>query len=66
MDDPFLPERAVPHEEVAENPWLLASFPPRGGHVGFVEKGSLRQPTFWAESEAIRYLADILKVPAPG
>lgn len=65
MDDPFLPERAVPHQEVAENPWLLASFPARGGHVGFVERGSLRQPTFWAESEAVRYLAEILRAPPP-
>jgi len=65
MDDPFLPTRAVPRRQVTENPWLLGSFPPRGGHVGFVENGSVRQPRFWAESEAVRYLATVLRGRPP-
>lgn len=63
MDDPFLPGHAVPHEAVDENPWLVASFSGRGGHVGFVGAGPPWRPIFWAETEAIRYLATILKAP---
>jgi len=64
MDDPFLPEHAVPREAVNENPWLAASFPRRGGHVGFVGGKPPWRPTFWAETEAIRYLTTILRAPS--
>ncbi len=61
IDDPFLPRDAVPHAEAAESPWLRASFQPRGGHVGFVEDGAPWRPTFWAETEAVRYLSTLLR-----
>jgi predicted alpha/beta-fold hydrolase len=59
LDDPFLTASAVPFQAVAENPWLLGAFTERGGHVGFVEeRGSGTK--FWAEGEAVRYLARLL------
>ena len=56
LDDPFVDERALPHEAIAANPLLHAAFTPRGGHVGFIA-GSPRKPWFWAEREAARFLA---------
>ncbi len=64
MDDPFLPPKAMPQREVAANPWLLASFPARGGHVGFVERAPPWSPSFWVEAEAVRYLETILREPS--
>ena len=63
LDDPFLPARSVPREAVDLNPWLMGSFSPSGGHVGFVERGVPWQPTFWAETEAVRYLGAVLGLP---
>ena len=60
FDDPFLPERAVPVQAAEENPWLIGTFPRRGGHVGFVD-GTGMPPRFWAEEEAVRYLAAVLR-----
>lgn len=59
-DDPFQPPECVPDETVRENPYLLAGFPSRGGHVGFLERSLPTRPAFWGESEAARYLARIL------
>lgn len=56
LDDPFLPASTVPVEAIERNPWLVSGITPRGGHVGFLG-GSLRQPHFWAEREAARFLA---------
>ena len=63
-DDPFLPPRSAPRDAVRENPWLLAGFPRRGGHVGFVEGPGPWAPRFWAEAEAARYLAH--RLPGSG
>jgi len=60
-DDPFLPPGSLPVEEVEENPWLLGGFTPSGGHVGFVSGASPWRPRFWAEEEAARYLATVLR-----
>jgi len=67
-DDPFLSPAALPHGAVAANPAITAVFTERGGHVGFVG-GMPWRPTFWAETEAARYLSLALRgadVPAAG
>ena len=56
LDDPFVDERAIPHEAIEGNPHLRSAFVPRGGHVGFIT-GSPRAQRFWAEREAARFLA---------
>lgn len=63
-DDPFLPPSSIPHTAVAANPWLFAGFSDQGGHVGFVEGRSPRTPSFWAEREAARYLAEVFGLEA--
>lgn len=55
-DDPFVDERAIPHDDIAANPCLYTAFTPRGGHVGFIG-GTPRRPRFWAEAQAARFLA---------
>jgi predicted alpha/beta-fold hydrolase len=59
-DDPFLPETAIPRAAVEASPWLTGVFPARGGHVGFVS-GPPWAPRFWAEREAVRFLAGYLR-----
>jgi uncharacterized protein len=59
-DDPFLPSEFLPRKLVADNPFLLPTFTQAGGHVGFVEGEVPWRPTFWAESEAARYLQKLL------
>jgi predicted alpha/beta-fold hydrolase len=56
LDDPFVDERAIPHQVIDANPHLHTAFVPRGGHVGFIE-GPPHAPRFWAEREAARFLA---------
>ena len=60
-DDPFLPPTCIPRPAVRANPHLLAAFTARGGHVGFVSGNSPLRPTFWAEREASRFLAEHLR-----
>jgi predicted alpha/beta-fold hydrolase len=56
-DDPLVPPSALPSPElVASNPALSAHFTERGGHVGFVA-GSVLRPSFWAEEQAVAFLA---------
>jgi predicted alpha/beta-fold hydrolase len=55
-DDPFLPPHALPREAIARNPYLVPVITSRGGHVGFIG-GPPWAPRFWAESEAVRFLA---------
>ena len=59
-NDPFLPPRAIPHEAVAQNPWITPAFARRGGHVGFVEGSFPGLPTFWADQEGARFLRTML------
>jgi uncharacterized protein len=54
-DDPMIPGASLPAVP-PDNPFLQVLRTPRGGHVGFLE-GSLRAPRFWAERQAVRYLA---------
>jgi predicted alpha/beta-fold hydrolase len=56
LDDPFLPREALPERAIRENPWIVAAFVERGGHVGFMS-GSVLSPRFWAEEEAARFLS---------
>jgi len=35
VNDPFVPQVALPEAEIAESPWLEAAFVPEGGHAGF-------------------------------
>lgn len=55
-DDPFLPADAVPRDAIRTNPSLETHIGATGGHVGFVT-GPPWAPVFWAEREAVRYLA---------
>jgi predicted alpha/beta-fold hydrolase len=59
-DDPFVPESAIPRDAIRANPALTAVITPHGGHVGFVA-GQLGRPEFWAEAEAARFVAEMLK-----
>ncbi|MBV9773371.1 MAG: hydrolase [Gemmatimonadetes bacterium] len=59
VDDPFLPNGAIPHEAIRGNPFLAEGFTRGGGHVGFVH-GKPWAPEFWAEGEAARFLAEHL------
>ena len=58
-DDPFVPPSAIPRAAIAANPWLTAAITKDGGHVGFIGGTPLR-PTFWAETEAARFLSEQL------
>lgn len=62
LDDPFVDERAIPHEVIAANPALHTAFTPHGGHVGFIA-GPPWRPRFWAEREAARFLAAHASAP---
>jgi len=59
-DDPFLPTAAIPRAEVARNRRLQLLLHPRGGHVGFLE-GSPWSPRFWADEQAVAFLAARLR-----
>lgn len=57
LDDPFVDEAGIPHAAIRGNPHLHTAFTARGGHVGFIEGSPLR-PRYWAEAEAVRFLAE--------
>ncbi len=66
LDDPFVPDSAVPSEAtIASNGCLRSAVAARGGHVGFVA-GSPWAPMFWAERRAARFLAEQLCAGDPG
>ena len=58
-DDPFLPAHAIPRAEASNNPIIQLVMHPVGGHVGFLE-GTPTKPSFWAEVEGARFLAEHL------
>ncbi|MEJ2343037.1 MAG: alpha/beta fold hydrolase [Gemmatimonadales bacterium] len=60
-DDPFHPVSAEETGTVRDNPWLQAGFVERGGHVGFVGGPTPLLPFFWAEAEAVRFVATYLR-----
>jgi predicted alpha/beta-fold hydrolase len=57
-DDPFIPASALPIAQVERSPWLHAEFTDRGGHTGFVAGANPLRPRYWAERQAIEFLAD--------
>jgi predicted alpha/beta-fold hydrolase len=59
-DDPFLPPPSIPANRAAGNPALQLVLHDRGGHVGFLE-GPPWKPTFWADEEGARFLAERLR-----
>jgi len=60
VDDPFLPAESIPRRAADQNPSLHLALQARGGHVGFLE-GPPWQPSFWADEEASRFLAEQLE-----
>ena len=56
MDDPFLPQAAIPRTEVEGNPRVDLLLQPKGGHVGFLQ-GPLWRPRFWADEKTADFLA---------
>jgi predicted alpha/beta-fold hydrolase len=60
LDDPFLPEDALPMEAMEANPWLTPVLTRKGGHVGFLE-GPPWRPRFWGDEETARFLAERLQ-----
>lgn len=64
-DDPFIPESALPHEEVERSPWLHAEFTDRGGHAGFVAGAFPWRPVYWAERRAVEFLASFVSSIRP-
>ena len=57
-DDPLCGPATLPRRLAAENPFLQDCFVPRGGHVGFIGGSSPSSPRFWAEGEAVRFIAE--------
>lgn len=56
-DDPLVPGRVLPRELVAASPHLVAQFPARGGHCGFVGGNVPGWPQRWAEAQVQRFFA---------
>ena len=59
-DDPFVPAGAIPRQALRTNPCFTPAITPHGGHVGFIT-GPPWRPRFWAEAEAARFIAEMLK-----
>jgi predicted alpha/beta-fold hydrolase len=59
-DDPMIPATSLPAPGAGEGP-LTVLRTRRGGHVGFLG-GSAFAPSFWAESQAVRFL--LAQLPA--
>ena len=60
-DDPIASPGAIPDEQVAANPDLVAAFAPGGGHVGFVEGPAPWRASIHADGEAVRFLVHHLQ-----
>ncbi len=58
-DDPMIPAASLPAPDGASG-GLTVVRTPRGGHVGFLS-GQLWAPRFWAERQALRFLAGELR-----
>lgn len=59
-DDPFHPEESYPYDLVESSPYLFGEFPPRGGHVGFIE-GVPWRTRHWAEEAVEAHFAWLLE-----
>lgn len=56
-DDPFLPGECFPWPEAENNPHLNLEAPLHGGHVGFIDGGTLSGGGTWSERRAVEFLA---------
>lgn len=56
-DDPMIPAETLP--AILSNPLVQLLRTRRGGHVGFLA-GSLIRPRFWAEAQAVEFLAALI------
>ncbi|MDT8436895.1 MAG: alpha/beta fold hydrolase, partial [Gemmatimonadota bacterium] len=64
-DDPFVPASTLARASAVDNPWLLWSIPPHGGHLGFLGRERRSPGGLWAEASAVRFLADRLGAAVP-
>jgi uncharacterized protein len=60
-DDPFFDAHNIPHDLIAQNPYLYPAFPDYGGHVGFIEGTTPRNYGNWAQRQAMRFFERILQ-----
>jgi uncharacterized protein len=58
LDDPFVPPEALPDPRRLP-PEVIAEFPARGGHSGFIDGAPWRLGS-WAERRAVAFLATVL------
>ncbi len=63
-DDPFHPTVSELEAAVSANRALTSGFVDQGGHVGFVEGPHPMAPRFWAEAEAVRFVAHHVRAAA--
>ena len=59
-NDPFLPVDRVPVAAAQNNPNVVFSLTPSGGHVGFVARSTPWNPVFWCEHEVARFMGAML------
>lgn len=64
-DDPLIPKETLPVAAMRKNPCIQSLQTAHGGHVGFVSGTRLR-PTYWAEHQAVAFLAHIDAARASG
>jgi len=55
QDDPFLTSECFPTELAKSHPHLFLEAPTKGGHVGFVGRGSHRK-RYWAEQRVVDFI----------
>ena len=55
-NDPFLSESCLPYSIAREHQFLYLETPSNGGHVGFIDRYSLRKT--WMEGRVSRFLSD--------
>ena len=60
-DDPFLPRTAIPSESELP-PHVTLELSEHGGHVGFVNAGSIGQPRYWLEERIPEFLRAVLDI----
>jgi predicted alpha/beta-fold hydrolase len=62
-DDPFIPAEAVERARTVASPAITFVVTPWGGHTGFVSGRWPWRPVYWAEEEAIAWLAARMFAP---
>ncbi|MHB0969087.1 MAG: YheT family hydrolase [Thermoanaerobaculia bacterium] len=60
VDDPFVPPDVVPRAIAAASPSVTIHATPAGGHVGFVTGDHPFRCRYWAEEEAMAFLARMI------